>query len=109
MGNIKKNANIDINTGKFTCQVPGVYMFTFTTLSSSGFRLDCYFYKNSDRVGSVEDYNYNNQRRRGMNSNTVIVEMRAGNTFYIKLLSGDQLTDHSNKYTHFVGVRLSPL
>ncbi|XP_070537211.1 complement C1q subcomponent subunit B-like [Ptychodera flava] len=63
---VNVNANISINTGVFTCEVPGIYYFSFTFLSYTGKALRIGLEKNNDNIfyiyqTSVPDYIMNSQ------------------------------------------------
>jgi len=98
----KKNADISLTTGTFTCRIPGYYEFTFTSRTGLSDELGCSLYRNTRLIGSV----YNTGKRHSMESNTVLVYMKEKDIFYVNLNSGF-ISDDKNQYTHFVGKRVT--
>ncbi|XP_070537212.1 complement C1q tumor necrosis factor-related protein 2-like [Ptychodera flava] len=89
---VNVNANISINTGVFTCEVPGIYYFSFTFRSYPGKALRIRLKKNYDDIfemyqTSVSDYI--------MNSQSGMLHLNQGDQVKLVLYSG---TDNRFNY-----------
>ncbi|XP_072046464.1 uncharacterized protein [Amphiura filiformis] len=101
-------SNFDINTNRFTCQIPGVYWFTFTIcrnhdshnpfvdLVKDGTKITrAYFYENVS--GSML----------AQSTNGAVLQLAAGNQVWLQFGSNRlQVFSDSSKYTTFSGFLL---
>ncbi len=108
------NVGSDFNmaTDKFTCEIPGTYVFMFSIFSN---------YNNHDpAIDLVKDnaritrtYNYEpdgtSTNNHHLQSNTAIVQLAVGNQVWLKFWnSGEQVYGGSRKVTSFSGFLLYP-
>ncbi|XP_070537354.1 complement C1q tumor necrosis factor-related protein 2-like [Ptychodera flava] len=94
---VNVNANISINTGVFTCEVPGIYYFSFTFRSNSGKDLSIRLKKNNDNIfemyqTSVSDYI--------MNSQSCMLHLNQGDQVKLVLKSGTYSFWYSSYDSH---------
>ncbi|XP_055727838.1 complement C1q-like protein 2 isoform X2 [Salvelinus fontinalis] len=98
----------DPSTGKFTCQVSGIYYFTYHVLMRGGDGTS--MWADLCRNGQVRasaiaqdaDQNYDYA------SNSVVLHLDSGDEIYIKLDGGKAHGGNNNKYSTFSGFILYP-
>ncbi|XP_038077239.1 complement C1q and tumor necrosis factor-related protein 9-like [Patiria miniata] len=92
----------DLETGTFTCSVPGTYVFTFSVLkfSNSG-SLHIHLVKNNDKVIST----YGTSGQRGQFSGSAAMALQRGDTVYVTMC-GRVHSDSTFHYTSFSGFLL---
>ncbi|XP_044308306.1 complement C1q subcomponent subunit C isoform X1 [Varanus komodoensis] len=83
------NNDYDINTGKFTCRIPGVYYFTFHTSQTANLCVN--MYKNRDRVASFCDHMSNTKQ---VSSGGILLQMQMGHQVWLTV----------NDYNGMVGI-----
>ncbi|KAM9292225.1 complement C1q-like protein 2 [Gastrophryne carolinensis] len=101
-------AQYDPSSGKFTCQTPGTYYFTYHILMRGGDGTS--MWADLCRNGQVRasaiaqdaDQNYDYA------SNSVVLHLDAGDEIYIKLDGGKAHGGNNNKYSTFSGFILYP-
>nr|XP_033774802.1 C1q-related factor [Geotrypetes seraphini] len=95
--------NYDAATGKFTCNIPGTYFFTYHVLMRGGDGTSMWadLCKNgqvrASAIAQDADQNYDYA------SNSVILHLDAGDEVYIKLDGGKAHGGNNNKYSTFSG------
>ncbi|XP_023682419.1 complement C1q-like protein 3 isoform X2 [Paramormyrops kingsleyae] len=98
----------DSSTGKFTCQVPGIYFFTYHVLMRGGDGTSMWadLCKNgqvrASAIAQDADQNYDYA------SNSVVLHLDSGDEIYIKLDGGKAHGGNNNKYSTFSGFILYP-
>ncbi|XP_038077238.1 complement C1q subcomponent subunit B-like [Patiria miniata] len=94
--------SFELETGTFTCSVPGTYVFTFSVLkhSNSG-SLNIHLVKNNHRV--ITTYGQANQR--GQLSGSAVLVLQRGDTVYLTMY-GRAFSQSTSHYTSFSGVLL---
>ncbi|XP_077994105.1 caprin-2-like [Glandiceps talaboti] len=98
--------NFDKDTGKFTCTVPGAYVFMFTFRKDlNGGPLYVNLLLNDDIVVSVWD----DDTSHDMVSNSAIVNLQAGDQLWLRLWAAYSVHSNENKYCTFTGFLLYPL
>ncbi|XP_059182160.1 heavy metal-binding protein HIP-like [Centropristis striata] len=95
------------NTGIFTAPVRGVYYLQFTACGNQAGYIGVRVYKNNQKIMS-------NWERKDNSSlifftNSVVLELMAGDTIHLVLPSGYSLYDDSNNYSTFSGALLFTL
>ncbi|XP_077980203.1 uncharacterized protein LOC144435483 [Glandiceps talaboti] len=91
---VQENANIDINTGVFTCQVPGIYYFSFTFLSYSGKKLWIALKLNNEYKFLISQTSQSEYR---MQSQSGMLHLDQGNQ--VKLVLGASTSYRFHYYT----------
>ncbi|XP_018587844.2 complement C1q-like protein 2 [Scleropages formosus] len=98
----------DASTGKFTCQVPGIYFFTYHVLMRGGDGTSMWadLCKNgqvrASAIAQDADQNYDYA------SNSVVLHLDSGDEIYVKLDGGKAHGGNNNKYSTFSGFILYP-
>ncbi|XP_070541974.1 complement C1q subcomponent subunit B-like [Ptychodera flava] len=95
------------STGKFTCSVSGIYFFMISGMrihSHSHFMYICLM-KNNEKLPCVYVHN-SGQRHYGAASNSVIIDLEAGDEVWVRLGYGHALYSDSNEYASFTGYLL---
>uniref|UniRef100_A0A8C4DM14 C1q domain-containing protein n=1 Tax=Dicentrarchus labrax TaxID=13489 RepID=A0A8C4DM14_DICLA len=94
-------------TGFFTAPVKGVYYFQFTAFGHQPGSMAIDVYKNSERIM----YNWGNLPEWGYKyiTNSLVLELIAGDEIHLVLPSGYSLYDDVNNYSTFSGALLFPL
>uniref|UniRef100_A0A8C6UZM5 Complement component 1, q subcomponent-like 2 n=1 Tax=Neogobius melanostomus TaxID=47308 RepID=A0A8C6UZM5_9GOBI len=98
----------DATTGKFTCQVSGIYYFTYHVLMRGGDGTSMWadLCKNgqvrASAIAQDADQNYDYA------SNSVVLHLDSGDEIYIKLDGGKAHGGNNNKYSTFSGFLLYP-
>ncbi|XP_038076748.1 collagen alpha-1(X) chain-like [Patiria miniata] len=96
--------SFDLETGTFTCSVPGTYVFTFSVLKySNSNSLFIYLVKNNHRV--ITTLGQSNQR--GQLSGSAVLVLQRGDTVYLTMY-GRAYSESTSHYTSFSGVLLYP-
>ncbi|XP_038078913.1 collagen alpha-1(X) chain-like [Patiria miniata] len=94
--------SFDLETGTFTCSVPGTYVFTFSVLKySNGGSLYIHLVKNNSKV--ISTYGTSNQR--GQLSGSAVLVLQRGDTVYVTMY-GKAQGDPTYHYTSFSGFLL---
>ena len=99
------NVGDDFNagTGRFTCEIPGIYMFTYNILTNTGTSYTSLM-KNNDRINSVYR---SSETFHDMIGNGAVLQLAAGDEVWLSVRSsGQQIYSDSDKYTSFSGVML---
>uniref|UniRef100_M3YBP6 Complement C1q like 1 n=1 Tax=Mustela putorius furo TaxID=9669 RepID=M3YBP6_MUSPF len=93
--------NYDATSGKFTCNIPGTYFFTYHVLMRGGDGTSMWadLCKNGQIRLRVTDADQNYDYA----SNSVILHLDAGDEVFIKLDGGKAHGGNSNKYSTFSG------
>uniref|UniRef100_A0A8C6WFQ9 Complement C1q like 2 n=1 Tax=Neogobius melanostomus TaxID=47308 RepID=A0A8C6WFQ9_9GOBI len=98
----------DASTGKFTCQVSGMYFFTYHVLMRGGDGTSMWadLCKNgqvrASAIAQDADQNYDYA------SNTALLHLDSGDEVYVKLDGGKAHGGNNNKYSTFSGFILYP-
>ncbi|KTF92470.1 hypothetical protein cypCar_00032646, partial [Cyprinus carpio] len=98
----------DPTTGKFTCQVSGIYYFTYHVLMRGGDGTSMWadLCKNgqvrASAIAQDADQNYDYA------SNSVVLHLDSGDEIYVKLDGGKAHGGNNNKYSTFSGFILYP-
>ncbi|CAL8340424.1 unnamed protein product [Boreogadus saida] len=98
----------DPTTGKFTCQVSGIYYFTYHVLMRGGDGTSMWadLCKNgqvrASAIAQDADQNYDYA------SNSVVLNLDSGDEIYVKLDGGKAHGGNNNKYSTFSGFLLYP-
>ncbi|XP_054579372.1 complement C1q-like protein 2 isoform X2 [Eptesicus fuscus] len=98
----------DPTTGKFSCQVRGIYFFTYHILMRGGDGTSMWadLCKNgqvrASAIAQDADQNYDYA------SNSVVLHLEAGDEVYVKLDGGKAHGGNNNKYSTFSGFLLYP-
>ncbi|KAG9271537.1 complement C1q-like protein 2 [Astyanax mexicanus] len=98
----------DPTTGKFTCQVSGIYFFTYHVLMRGGDGTSMWadLCKNgqvrASAIAQDADQNYDYA------SNSVVLHLDSGDEIYVKLDGGKAHGGNNNKYSTFSGFILYP-
>ncbi|XP_061082574.1 complement C1q-like protein 2 [Conger conger] len=98
----------DPSTGKFTCQVSGIYFFTYHVLMRGGDGTSMWadLCKNgqvrASAIAQDADQNYDYA------SNSVVLHLDSGDEIYVKLDGGKAHGGNNNKYSTFSGFILYP-
>ncbi|XP_019729404.1 complement C1q-like protein 2 [Hippocampus comes] len=98
----------DPNTGKFTCQVSGIYYFTYHVLMRGGDGTSMWadLCKNgqvrASAIAQDADQNYDYA------SNSAVLHLDSGDEVYVKLDGGKAHGGNNNKYSTFSGFILYP-
>ncbi|CAL1598846.1 unnamed protein product [Knipowitschia caucasica] len=98
----------DASTGKFTCQVSGMYFFTYHVLMRGGDGTSMWadLCKNgqvrASAIAQDADQNYDYA------SNTALLRLDSGDEVYVKLDGGKAHGGNNNKYSTFSGFILYP-
>ncbi|XP_062974716.1 complement C1q-like protein 2 isoform X4 [Elgaria multicarinata webbii] len=98
----------DPTTGKFTCQVRGIYFFTYHILMRGGDGTSMWadLCKNgqvrASAIAQDADQNYDYA------SNSVVLHLDSGDEVYVKLDGGKAHGGNNNKYSTFSGFLLYP-
>merc|ERR1712168_1080117 len=108
--NVLMNAELDLATGLFTCTGDEVWFFTFSAQTMSNGYVYAALYKNDQKIAGLYDDHHNENARNSMIATSVIVELKYGDTFGVKLeeggiVGGDGDDSH---YTHFTGIKIGP-
>ncbi|XP_038078930.1 complement C1q tumor necrosis factor-related protein 2-like, partial [Patiria miniata] len=91
--------SFDLETGTFTCSVPGTYVFAFSVLKNSknGY-LNIHLFKNTYPV--ISTYSTSNQR--GQLSGSAVLVLQRGDTVYLTMY-GMAHSESKYHYTSFSG------
>uniref|UniRef100_A0A674PGG7 Complement C1q like 2 n=1 Tax=Takifugu rubripes TaxID=31033 RepID=A0A674PGG7_TAKRU len=98
----------DPSTGKFTCQVSGIYFFTYHVLMRGGDGTSMWadLCKNgqvrASAIAQDADQNYDYA------SNSAVLHLNSGDEIYVKLDGGKAHGGNNNKYSTFSGFILYP-
>ncbi|XP_038079115.1 complement C1q subcomponent subunit B-like [Patiria miniata] len=94
--------SFDLETGTFTCSVPGTYVFTFSVLKyNNNGNLRIHLVKNNYKVITT----YGETGQRGQLSGSAVLVLQRGDTVYLTM-NGRAYSDSTYHYTSFSGFLL---
>ncbi|XP_038076173.1 collagen alpha-1(X) chain-like [Patiria miniata] len=101
-----QGTSFNLETGTFTCTVPGTYVFMFSVCKDYDTSITAYIHlrKNNDWVASGQSYDTSSHEQ--MSGSAVLVLQRA-DTVYLTF-RGSALSDSTYHYTSFSGFLLYP-
>ena len=103
--NVETNVgnDIDITSGTFTCEIPGIYLFTYSIGSESS-NAFVFLMKNNDRINSIFRKTDN---LFDLTSNAAVLQLAAGDRVWLNCInSGGEIKNYINAYSTFSGVIL---
>ncbi|XP_059181501.1 heavy metal-binding protein HIP-like [Centropristis striata] len=95
------------NTGFFTAPVRGVYYLQFTAFGNQVGDMGVNVYKNNQKI--MYNWDYKEQGGVEQLTNSVVLELMAGDEIHLVLPAGLSLFDNSNNYSTFSGALLFTL
>ena len=104
-------SHFSMSTDKFTCQIPGTYVFMFTIFVEYDSQDPCIVLVVDNRliaradIDTASDRSTHNHRQ---HSNSAIVQLSTGTEVWLKFCRGDEVCGVSGKYTSFSGFLLYP-
>ena len=105
---IHTNVGDDFNAalGRFTCDVPGIYMFTYNILTHTG-RSWIQLMKNDDRINSIYR---SSETFHDMIGNSAVLQLATGDQVWLKCrIAGEKIYGDHYVYTTFTGVIIHEL
>ena len=92
-------------SGKFTCQIPGLYLFTWMVMRKSGNTgySYCYIYVNGGYSG-IRAEAYGTSAAEPSSTNTLVRHLNKGDTVYLRCINGAYMLSDSS----FSGVLIQP-
>ncbi len=103
-------SHFDTSTHKFTCRIPGTYVFMFTIASNYN-NQDCFLRLMKDGLNIAGTHVRDSQSSTNnfhQSSNTAILQLAEGNQVWLEHGNGDPVYSDSNKWTSFSGFLLYP-
>ncbi|XP_072037426.1 uncharacterized protein [Amphiura filiformis] len=98
--------DFDTASGQFTCETPGIYLFTYNIATYPSDPLVCLF-KNDDKINCVYRHT---QSKMEVSTNTAILQLSPGERVWIWCRdSGKEIYSNAHQYTTFSGVLLHEL
>ncbi|XP_059211575.1 complement C1q-like protein 4 [Centropristis striata] len=97
----------DQNTGIFTAPLNGLYFFSFTTYGYNTHFMGAILMKNSKR--QISTYDQPSVDGSDSSSNSVILQLAAGDKVYMELWDNGRVFDNLNGHTTFSGFLVFPL
>ncbi|XP_027142870.1 centromere protein F-like [Larimichthys crocea] len=94
-------------SGFFTAPVKGLYYLQFTVSEVLRGYMGVKVYKNNQRIMYNQEFNHGDSH--GYFTNSVILELIAGDIIYLALPSGQSAYDNGNNHNTFSGALLFPL
>ncbi|XP_030293617.1 cerebellin-1-like isoform X1 [Sparus aurata] len=95
------------STGFFTAPVKGVYNLQFTVMGYNAGNTAVYVYKNTQKI--MANWEQNNNGVPEYFTNSLVLELTAGDEIHLVLRSGHYIFDNSNNYSTFSGSLLFTL
>ena len=100
--------NFDLTSNRFTCQIPGVYWFTFTMArldSSTNTYVD--LLKDGNKIVRAQAHENHGSAEAAQSTNSVVLQLDTGNQVWIQCASGGKIYGSNNfKLTTFSGFLL---
>ncbi len=108
---VETNIGSDFNLGtsKFTCEVPGVYWFTFTICNNQATHdPKISLVKNGSYINKIYFHNADDQSKVSQLTNGAVLQLEAGDQIWLEFhhLSGQRVHGNSNRLTTFSGFLL---
>ncbi len=98
--------NFNAASGRFTCEIPGIYLFTYSIMSRASNPI-VYLMKNDGVINGVY---INAEYRFGIVSNTAVLQLAVGDEVWLRCRhSGRKIFSNYHLYTTFSGVILHEL
>ncbi|XP_072032820.1 uncharacterized protein [Amphiura filiformis] len=98
--------NFDTNSHKFTCQIPGYYLFTFAIFSLDNNSPLVALTKNGEKLVAVYTHPSGTSNYRNVGCNSALVMLTSGDQVWLYNHHNTQLYGNDNKYTTFSGILL---
>ncbi|XP_042335037.1 complement C1q subcomponent subunit C [Sceloporus undulatus] len=97
------NQDYDVNTGKFTCRVPGVYYFTYHVSQTANLCVNMYL--NREKVAGFCDHMTNTKQ---VSSGGVLLQMQVGHQVWLAVNDYNGMVGISGADSVFSGFLLFP-
>ncbi|XP_077993053.1 complement C1q tumor necrosis factor-related protein 1-like [Glandiceps talaboti] len=99
--------NMNLSEGVFTCQIPGMYFITFTTLNDEDKTIGAYIMQNNQpkvRMNAAQG------KSRGMQSQSVILQLQQNDRVWVRVDASPNVSLHSDRklQTTFSGYLIHP-
>ena len=102
---IKTGGGYSKNSGHFLVSTPGIYQFTWNTLSDMNYNAVTILKKN----GQVVAYAHSGENRETMAGNSVVLQLTQGDEIWIDLRAGSTFYKVYGPYNTFSGVLVNVL
>lgn len=98
--------DFNLQEGKFTCEIPGVYVFSYTVMVFGG-TAGTSLFKNEDQV--VGTYSRNGNSNIDQSTVSAVLQLESGDKVWVAFTHSGQIYTESYKFTSFVGYLLHEL